>query len=183
MDPVALGLIVGLGSQLIGNIFNWFAGQQAENNARQAAQKQRTVVGALLNKLGSGPEGAIRSQIATASDVLGGRLAASGLTGSSIGGAAYSDLAARTISRITPAWWNAMLGATNLAMSPEKQLMGMYGNAANQASGNMGFDLSFLPYLLYMNGGSGAAAGAAAGGSLFSGSLGSGLMSSWGYAP
>lgn len=160
MDPLTGALII-FGSQLLGNLFNWFASSQAEGKATKAAERERALAQDLLSQFKGGPNAAIKNQVKAAADLLGGRIAAAGLTGSDIANKAYADVAARAVSQITPAWWQAMMGATRLAMTPEEQLMQFYGGAAKQAAGSMGFDLSWLPFL---NWGSGSAATGGGGG-------------------
>ena len=162
MDPLTLSLIVGLGGQLLGNLFNFFGAQQAESAARQREQKAVNAAQQYLQSLGS-PGNAIQGAVKPAAAIVSGQLGAAGLTGSSIGAGALSDIASRAASQLMPAYWSAIGRGYGMMQAPYLQGMQDYMQGANQAQAGMGFDLGFLPWLLLMRGSKGGGGGGGGG--------------------
>ena len=156
MDPMTLALIVGLGGQLVGNLFNMWGANKAESEATKYADQMRDLGREALGK--TDLNNIAGSMAKTAVGRTGGQLASAGTYGSSLANQTYQSVISDVIGRLAPAQQQGMLQAYQLMMTPDQQLLNLYGNAATGASQSGGMDLSFLSWLPMMSG-SGSATG------------------------
>ena len=149
MNPLAI--LIGLGSQLIGNLFNMGAARRAEMESRQAAERQRQLAQEALAKTDLSNIAGSMAQKAVGR--VGGALAGQGTFGSSLANQTYQGVLSDVLSRLAPAQQQGMLEAYRMMMQPEQNLMGLYGQGARDAAQSGGMDLSFLGWLPQMTGG------------------------------
>lgn len=147
----------GLASGLIDSFQGQQAAQAAENRLNQAAGNAQAMVSNLMSQLsGAGP---IKSLVRSGLDVAGGKLAASGLTGSSLASRAYQNVLTQATAQLAPSIMGNMVQATNLGLQPYHWLFNAYQGGAEQAAKGGGIDLGFLadlaPFIGSMFGGGG----------------------------